>query len=66
MRNPKLIIPLGIGFFALALIDVLSSCPDQIYNVHRCLSALGWIGVVGVCACLLWLFVSNWFLRKKK
>lgn len=63
LLDPRYIIGFGIFCFGVALGNLLIYCPDQVYNWHRCLNVVGWIGTIGALASILWLFVSR-FVKK--
>lgn len=59
LLDPRYIIGFGIFCFGISLGNLLISCPNQVYNWHRCLNAFGWAGTIGALASILWLFVSR-------
>lgn len=59
LKDPRVIIAAGTICFAFALLDLMTRCPTQIYNWHRCLSAFGWAATIGAALSLVWLIVST-------
>lgn len=62
----KITIIIGAILFAIPAMDLYTHCPDQVYNWHRCLSVIGWIGFIGFLICFVIVIAMGLNLIKRK